>query len=125
MISLIVLSLVFIFIAVRRIGHIRLQIWQVMLMGALAVLVAREIRPETALRAINIDVMLFLFGMFVVGQAMEESGGGYFTRLARTGGNWTVGWAVTALNSDYYWLMLTNTARQDVWCHFTVDVPAG
>lgn len=43
-------------------------------MGALAVLVAREIRPETALRAINIDVMLFLFGMFVVGQAMEESG---------------------------------------------------
>jgi len=57
--------------------------------------------------------------------ATEKSGGGYFTRLARTGGNWTVGWAVTALNSDYYWLMLTNTARQDVWCHFTVDVPAG
>ena len=57
--------------------------------------------------------------------ATERSGGGYFTRLARTGGNWTVNWAVTALNSDYYWLMLTNTARQDVWCHFTVDVPTG
>lgn len=80
MISLIVLSLVFLFIAVRRIGRIRVQIWQVMLLGALAVLVAGEIRLEAALRAINIDVMFFLFGMFVVGQAMEESG--YLSHLS-------------------------------------------
>ena len=54
----------------------------------------------------------------------ENSGGGYFTRLARAGGNWTVGWAMTALTSDYYWLILTNTARQDARCQFTVNVPA-
>lgn len=74
MISLVVLSLVFCLIAVRRIGRVRLQIWQVMLGGAIVVLLAGEIAPGEALRAVNADVMVFLFGMFVVGQAMEESG---------------------------------------------------
>lgn len=74
MTSLVVLSLVFIFIAVRRVGRLRLQIWQVMLLGALVVLVTGQIHPGEAARAVNLDVMLFLFGMFVVGQAMEESG---------------------------------------------------
>jgi hypothetical protein len=55
----------------------------------------------------------------------EKSNGGYFTRLVRSGGKWTVSWAMTALSSDYYWLILTNTARQDAWCHFTVNVPTG
>jgi len=53
----------------------------------------------------------------------ERSNGGYFTRLERAGGNWTVSWAMYTLGSDYYWLILTNTARQDAWCHFTVKVP--
>ncbi len=74
MISLIVLALVFALIAVRRIGRIRLQIWQVMLGGAIAVLLTRQIPVGAAVHAINVDVMVFLFGMFVVGQAMEESG---------------------------------------------------
>ena len=74
MVSLIVLALVFVLIAVRRVGRIRLQIWQVMLLGALLVLLTGEISPGDALRAVNLDVMLFLFGMFVVGQAMDESG---------------------------------------------------
>ncbi len=55
----------------------------------------------------------------------ENADGGYFQRLERVGGNWTVNWAMTALGSDYYWLVLTNTARQDAWCHFTVSVPSG
>jgi Na+/H+ antiporter NhaD/arsenite permease-like protein len=33
-----------------------------------------QISPMDALRAINVDVMLFLFGMFVMGEALEESG---------------------------------------------------
>ena len=74
MVSLVVLAVVFVLIAVRRVGRIRLQIWQVMLFGALAVMVAGEISPRSALSAINLDVILFLLGMFVVGQAMEESG---------------------------------------------------
>jgi Na+/H+ antiporter NhaD/arsenite permease-like protein len=74
MVPLVVLLIVFLLIAIRQIGKIRLQIWHVMLMGAIAVLATRQISPLSALKAINPDVMLFLFGMFVVGRAMEESG---------------------------------------------------
>ena len=74
MVSIIVLLVVFVLIAVRQIGRFRLQIWQAMLLGAVAVLVTGQISPAEALTAINLDVILFLFGMFVVGQALEESG---------------------------------------------------
>jgi Na+/H+ antiporter NhaD/arsenite permease-like protein len=69
-----VLLLVFVLIAVRRVGRFQLKIWQVMLGGAAAVLATGQISPLAALAAIDPDVMLFLFGMFVVGQALEESG---------------------------------------------------
>lgn len=71
---IIVLGIVFVLIAVRRLGNIRLQIWQIMLLGALLVLLTGSITPGDALKAINLDVMLFLFGVFIVGQALEESG---------------------------------------------------
>ncbi len=71
---LVVLGVVFLLIAVRQVGRFRLRIWQIMLAGAVAVLVAGQIAPLDALKAINLDVMLFLFGMFVVGRALEESG---------------------------------------------------
>ena len=74
MISVIVLFIVFILIAVRQIGNIRLQIWQIMLFGAIAVLLTGQITLIEAFKSINIDVMLFLFGMFVIGKALEESG---------------------------------------------------
>ncbi len=45
-----------------------------MLGGAIAVLVTGQISPADAVAAINTDVMLFLFGMFVVGEALVESG---------------------------------------------------
>lgn len=45
-----------------------------MSLGAIAVLVSGQISPLAALKAINPDVMLFLFGMFVVGEALESSG---------------------------------------------------
>jgi Na+/H+ antiporter NhaD/arsenite permease-like protein len=74
MVSIIVLVVVFVLIAVRQIGRFRIQIWQAMLLGALAVLVTGQISPAEALQAINLDVILFLFGMFVIGQGLEESG---------------------------------------------------
>ncbi len=74
MISLIVLVLVFLLIAFRRIGRFRFYIWQVMLMGALAVLLTGQISPSAALKAVNLDVIGFLFGMFALGQALEQSG---------------------------------------------------
>jgi Na+/H+ antiporter NhaD/arsenite permease-like protein len=79
-ISIIVLAIVLVLIATRRIGNIRLQIWQIMLFGAILVLVTEQISPANALTSINLDVMLFLFGMFVVGTALEESG--YLSHLS-------------------------------------------
>ncbi|MCP8316981.1 MAG: anion transporter, partial [archaeon] len=79
-IALIILIIVFILIAVRQIGNVKLQIWQIMLFGALAVLITGQISPINALESINLDVMFFLFGMFVVGQALEESG--YLSHLS-------------------------------------------
>jgi Na+/H+ antiporter NhaD/arsenite permease-like protein len=73
-IPIVVLLVVFILIAVRKIGRVSLRIWQVMAMGALAVLVTGQITPRDALASINPDVMLFLFGMFVIGVALAESG---------------------------------------------------
>lgn len=74
MIALIILLIVFILIAVRQVGSIKLQIWQIMLFGAIAVLVTGQISPINALKSINIEIMLFLFSMFVIGTALEESG---------------------------------------------------
>lgn len=74
MIPLAVLAIVFLLIAVRQVGSVRLGIWQIMLLGAVAVLVTAQISPLDALKSIDLDVMLFLFGAFVVGQALEESG---------------------------------------------------
>lgn len=73
-IAVIVLAIVFLLIAVRQAGGLAFRIWQAMLAGALAVLLTGQIAPPDALRAINIDVMVFLFGMFVVGEAMADSG---------------------------------------------------
>jgi Na+/H+ antiporter NhaD/arsenite permease-like protein len=69
-----VLIVVFILIAFRQVGNLKLQIWQIMLFGAVTVLITGQIFWKDALNSINIDVMLFLFGMFIVGQALEESG---------------------------------------------------
>ena len=45
-----------------------------MLGGAVAVLITGQISLPDALHAINIDVMVFLVAMFIVGEAMVESG---------------------------------------------------
>jgi Na+/H+ antiporter NhaD/arsenite permease-like protein len=80
MFSIYVLSAVFLLIAVRRVGKVTFQIWQIMLLGALAVLSTGEITLPAALQAINLDVIFFLFGMFVVGAAMDLSG--YLSHLS-------------------------------------------
>lgn len=80
MIPIIVLLIVFVLIAIRQVGNIKLQIWQVMLLGALSVLLSGQISPGDALKSINIDVMLFLLGVFIIGQALEDSG--YLSHLS-------------------------------------------
>lgn len=71
---IVVLLIVFTLIALRGVGRFRIAIWQAMVGGALVVLVSGDIAPRAALAAIDWDVMLFLFGMFVVGQALVASG---------------------------------------------------
>jgi Na+/H+ antiporter NhaD/arsenite permease-like protein len=73
-ISVSVLLLVFILIAIRQVGKVRFEIWQIMTGGAVLVTLTGQISFLDAMKAIDIDVMLFLFGMFVVGDALEESG---------------------------------------------------
>jgi len=79
-IPLAVVVLVFLAIAIRQVGRYTLRIWQIMLAGALVVLLTGSISPAQALSAISPDVMLFLFGMFVVGEGLQASG--YLSHLA-------------------------------------------
>jgi Na+/H+ antiporter NhaD/arsenite permease-like protein len=73
-ISVMALAAVFVLIAVRQVGKNSLAIWQIMLLGASVVLLTGQISPENAVRAINLDVMIFLGAMFVIGESMQESG---------------------------------------------------
>jgi len=73
-ISIMALAAVLILIAFRQMGKNSLAIWQIMLLGALVVLFAGQISPEDALHAINLDVMVFLGAMFVIGESMQRSG---------------------------------------------------
>ncbi len=73
-ISLIALGCVLVLVAARKIGRLRVKIWQAMAGGAIAVLLTGEIAPADAAAAVDLDVMLFLFGMFVLGEALVHSG---------------------------------------------------
>jgi len=80
-VSIVTLGIVFLLIAIRQIGSVRLQIWQIMLGGAVAVVLTGEISPSAAFQAIHFDVIFFLFGMFIIGQAAEDSG--YLTHICQ------------------------------------------
>ena len=78
--AIIILLSVFLLIAVRQIGNLRLKIWQAMMIGAVAMLLTGQITPVDAWRSLNLDILVFLFGMFIVGCALEESG--YLGRIS-------------------------------------------
>jgi Na+/H+ antiporter NhaD/arsenite permease-like protein len=72
--SVIVLAASFILIAVRQIGGLRLKIWQVILIGALAVLLTGQISMQSAISSVDWTVIAFLICIFIVGEAFTESG---------------------------------------------------
>lgn len=74
MLAIVVLFFVFVLIAVRQIGDLKLKIWQVMLLGALAVILTGNISFKDAIKSINFEVIIFLFSMFVIGAGLERSG---------------------------------------------------
>ena len=69
-----ILAVVFLLIMVRRVGKFRLPIWGIMTGGALAALIFQTISIPSAVSAVQLDVIAFLFGMFVFGAALDMSG---------------------------------------------------
>ncbi len=69
----VLLLIVFITIAIRKIGKFHLPIWLIMLIAAVIVLVNGDISFKQSYQAINFDVLFYLFGVFVIGQALESS----------------------------------------------------
>lgn len=72
--SILILAIVFLLISVRQLGRYTFRIWQVMLAGAVLVLVTGQITLVDALHSINPGVMLFLLSMFVIGEGVYASG---------------------------------------------------
>ncbi len=68
------LGTIFILIAIRQIGRIRLGIWQIMLAGAVVMLATLQISIPAAIQYINFNIILFLIGAFIIGRALEDSG---------------------------------------------------
>ncbi|MEM0446833.1 MAG: SLC13 family permease [Candidatus Nitrosocaldus sp.] len=61
-------------IAVRKVGRSSIPAWIPMLMGALAMLAMQTISIEEAYRAVKMDVILFLLGMFMIVVVLERAG---------------------------------------------------
>ncbi|HJJ74926.1 MAG TPA: SLC13 family permease, partial [Methanocorpusculum sp.] len=55
-------------------GKFRLPIWGIMTAGALAALLFQTISIPSPISAVQLDVIAFLFGMFVFGAALDKSG---------------------------------------------------
>ncbi|HJJ85726.1 MAG TPA: anion transporter, partial [Methanocorpusculum sp.] len=69
-----ILAVVFLLIIIRRVGRFRLPIWGIMTGGAVFALVLQTISIPSAVSAVQLDVIAFLFGMFVFGAALDKSG---------------------------------------------------
>ncbi len=72
--SVVVLAAVFILIAVRQMAGLHLRIWQIVLGGAIAVLLTGQITVQAAASYVDPTVIAFLICIFIVGEALEESG---------------------------------------------------
>lgn len=73
-VAVFILLIVLITIALRRIARFVIPIWAIMAAGAIAALLFQQITPLHALKAIEPEVMFYLFGIFFISQAAEESG---------------------------------------------------
>lgn len=72
--SLLVSLAVFSLIAVREWLPGALKIWHVMMAGAVVLLVSGTITPSHALKAVDWNVLLYLFSVFSIGRALYENG---------------------------------------------------
>jgi Na+/H+ antiporter NhaD/arsenite permease-like protein len=78
--SLYILLLVFITIALRQFIRTPIKIWHIMLVGAITALITKQISLPHAWHAVHWPVIIYLFGVFLIGQTLEESG--YLKKLS-------------------------------------------
>lgn len=78
--SIIILICVIIGIAFRNFILPSIQIWHIMLLGAIASIFCGSITLKEAVSSINIEVIIFLVALFFIASAAEECG--YLERLA-------------------------------------------
>ncbi len=74
MITVIVLCIVFILITFGKVFRIKLEMWQIMSLGALVDIIFGGVEIKEALRMIDWNIIFFLFCMFCVGVLFEISG---------------------------------------------------
>jgi Na+/H+ antiporter NhaD/arsenite permease-like protein len=72
--SVIVLAISFVLVVIRQIGNVRLQIWQIIFGGAIAVLLTGQISVTAAISYIDPTIIVFLIGIFIIGEALTRSG---------------------------------------------------
>ncbi|WP_100181775.1 SLC13 family permease [Candidatus Nitrosotenuis aquarius] len=72
--TLAVFGIVYGLIIFRNIRGVSVPIWASMCFGAIAVLATGSTRLDDSISAINVDVILFLLGMFVLVSGLESSG---------------------------------------------------
>ncbi len=73
-INIIIGALVFLLIAFRHVIPIKLKYWHIMFLGAVSMLLLGGVTPRECLYAIDFDVLISLFGLFLLGYSVEESG---------------------------------------------------
>ncbi len=73
-IAIIILLVVLCLIAFRQTMRIPIPIWAIMAAGAILALLFNQISLKQAFHAIEPEVMFYLFGVFLISQAAEESG---------------------------------------------------
>ncbi len=73
------LSLVIVFTIVRKIGYINIPIWAVMLTCAIISILIGSISIKEAIKSIDLDVIIFLFCMFLIAESFQSSGYLYHT----------------------------------------------
>jgi Na+/H+ antiporter NhaD/arsenite permease-like protein len=72
--SLVVSCVVFLLIAVRQWLPQFVRIWHIMTAGAAVLLALGEISPPAAFKAVDWNVIVYLFGVFAIGSALYDSG---------------------------------------------------
>jgi Na+/H+ antiporter NhaD/arsenite permease-like protein len=71
---LFVFLLVLFLIVVRRVGRFRVELWMAMLLGAVLLMALGTISFGQALSVLNLDLLAFLFGAFLIVQVMVQTG---------------------------------------------------